>query len=121
MKKSLIVGLLTSVMFLSFASVVFADLPTSIQTLPEVSTFGQLIGALNRAMNIVFTVLIIGAVIITLFAAFEFLTGGGNPETLEKARGKIIWAVVAVVIALLAKGVPILLTNVSGGGTSLPI
>lgn len=105
MKKGLIVGLLTSVMFLSFVSLVFAALPTDVVQLPDVDKTG-LFKIVDNAANVIFTALLILAAVFVLLAAFQFITGGGNPEALEQARGKLIWAFVGIAIALLAKGLP---------------
>jgi magnesium-transporting ATPase (P-type) len=111
MKKSLIVGLLASVMFVSFASLVFAALPTEIQTLPgsTVTTPTALFNVIKNVGNIIFTVLIIVAVIFILLAAFQFITGGGNAEALEQARAKLIWGAVGIGVAFVAQALPTLL------------
>ncbi|TSC56926.1 MAG: hypothetical protein Greene071421_436 [Parcubacteria group bacterium Greene0714_21] len=113
MKKSLLIGLLASVMFLSFASLVFA-LPTDIETLPEVTKatlFGDT-GLINKAANLIFTGLLIVSTFFILIAAFQFVTGGGNAEALEKARAMLIWAVVGIAVAFLAKGLPTIIFGV---------
>lgn len=110
MKKTLIVGLLASVMFVSFAGLVFAQLPGEIKPLPNVvTTSGELFHVIKRAANIIFTVLIIVAVIFILLAAFQFITGGGDAEQITSARGKLIWAAVGIGVAFLAQAVPTLL------------
>lgn len=106
MGKSLIFGLLASVLMLSFASIAFAAVPTTIEGPPTVETFAQLSSIIDRAVNFVFTLLIIGAIIFIILAAFQFLTGGGDAEQLTQARSRIIWAGVAIVVAFAAKGLP---------------
>ena len=105
MRKGLIVGLLASVMFLSFASLVFAALPTDVTALPDVDKTG-LFKLFDNAANIIFTALLILAAVFILLAAFQFITGGGNAEALEQARAKLIWGAVGIGVALLAKGLP---------------
>lgn len=114
MRKGLIVGLLTSVMFLSFASLVFAaENPFELQTLPTtVTNETTFFNVIKNAANIIFTALIILAAVFILLAAFQFVTGGGNAEALEQARGKLIWAVVGVGVALLAQAIPTVVRNI---------
>jgi len=109
MKKILVVGLLTSVLMLSFASIAFAfHEPGGAVHAPPLVTTGNINKIFDNVINALFTLLLIGAAILLIVAAFEFLTGGGDPEQLGKARSKIIYAAVAIVVALLAKGLPAL-------------
>jgi len=118
MKKGIIIGLLTSVFMLSFASIAFAAVPTTVQTPATVETFGQLATVIDRVVNFIFTGLIIGAIIFVILAAFQFLTGGGDPEQLGQARSKIIWAAVAIAVGLAAKGLPTIFKAFLETGTS---
>lgn len=43
--------------------------------------------------------------VFVLWAAFDYLTAGGDAKKLEAAKNKIIYAVIAVVIALIATGI----------------
>jgi len=71
-------------------------------------------GVVDRAANVAFTALIIAAIIFVLVAAFQFLTGGGNPEAISGARDKLIWAAVGIAIALVSKGVAVILQTSLG-------
>lgn len=113
MKRNLITVLLASLSLLSFASLAFAALPTEVQTLPEGPTSAAgILGILKTAANIIFTVLLVVAVVFVLLAAFQFITGGGNAEALEQARSKLIWATVGVGVALLAQAIPTVVRNI---------
>ncbi len=50
-----------------------------------------------------FWLLMLLAVVFIIWAAFLYLTSGGNEEKTGKAKGYIVAAVVAIVIALLAR------------------
>jgi fumarate reductase subunit D len=65
---------------------------------------GQLLNILAGTVKWVYTVFFIVAVIFILFAAFNYLSGGDNPEKLKTARNQIIYAVIAIAVALLAVG-----------------
>ncbi|MBI2641968.1 MAG: hypothetical protein HYW96_00105, partial [Candidatus Wildermuthbacteria bacterium] len=45
-------------------------------------------------------------------AAFQFVTGGGKPEEVSAARQKLIYAVIGIAIALLARALPLVLRNI---------
>jgi phosphoglycerol transferase MdoB-like AlkP superfamily enzyme len=67
---------------------------------PE-AIFEILAGILRYAYTIFFIV----AVIFILVAAFNFLTAKDNPEKIKGARSQILWAAVAIAIALISVGV----------------
>ena len=62
------------------------------------------IDALNSIVNWLFTVLLIVAVIFILIAAFNFITAAGDPEKVKTARQFVIYALIGVVVAFLARG-----------------
>lgn len=49
--------------------------------------------------------LILLAVVFIIYAAYLFLTSGGNEEDIKKAKNYVIYAAVAIAVALLANGV----------------
>jgi uncharacterized membrane protein len=64
-----------------------------------------------------FYFLIILAVIFILVAAFRYLTAGGDPENVKKAGAVLLYAAVAIGVALLAKAVPMVIGTFLGAGT----
>jgi hypothetical protein len=46
-----------------------------------------------------------------IFAAFSYLTAGGDPEQVSKAKSRIIYAAVAIAVALLAVGFEVIIRN----------
>jgi hypothetical protein len=64
-----------------------------------------------------FYFLIIVAVIFILFAAFKYLTAGGDPENVKKAGSMLLYAAVAIGVALLAKAIPAIIGTFLGAGT----
>ncbi len=70
----------------------------------QVSTAGDLINVIRFIVRWVYILFFVIAVLMILFAAFTYLTAAGNEEKVKKARDSIIYAAVAVAVALLAVG-----------------
>lgn len=62
-------------------------------------TWSQLSGGIKNAMWAVFA---LTAVIMFIAAGIMFLTAGGDPTQLEKAKKAFLYGVIAVVVAILA-------------------
>ncbi len=80
------------------------------QTLPITN-----ITSLNSAVSFVcliaswlFTFLIVLTVLFVVVAAFVYLTAGGDPEKVRSATNWLIYAAVAIVVALLARSIPLI-------------
>lgn len=54
------------------------------------------------------------AVIFIFYAAFLYLTAGGEEEKVKKANHQLIYAVIAIVVALFAYGLPLFVKNILG-------
>ena len=111
--------LLSSVMVFAFAfsfmGIALAQAPgTGIITDPlDPALFGQQ-GAVTDTSSLV--AIIVGlvewiawfvgliAVLMGLYAGVLFITGGGNPEMLAKARSILLYAIVGIAVAILAFG-----------------
>lgn len=65
----------------------------------------------------VFTVFMIVAVIAIIYTAFMYLTAAGSEDKVKKARMALTFAIVAIVIALLAGSLPTLIQNIIGDGS----
>lgn len=90
--------------------------PSSLPTIGTTPT--GLIGILCGLANWMFTFLVVLAVIFVIYAAFKYLTAGGEPENVGKASSMLIYAAVAIAVAILAKGFPLLIGNLMGAGFS---
>jgi len=60
--------------------------------------------ALDRIMKFAFWLLIAVAVIFLIFAGLTFVTAQGDPEKIKKARDYVLYALIGVVVGVLAKG-----------------
>ena len=57
---------------------------------------------LQKITQYVYTVFFVVAIIYIIFAAFNFLTAGGDTKKVETAQSQIFWAVIAIAIALIS-------------------
>ena len=62
----------------------------------------------------IFIIILAIVAIMVLWGAFTLLTAGGSPEKQNTGRGYIIWAMVGMVVALLAKAIPAIVRAVMG-------
>lgn len=74
---------------------------------------------LNAVIIILFYVLMFVAVIYILLAAFNYLTAAGDVEKVEKAQKMLLYAVIAIVIGVLARSVPFIVKFFVGNLTGI--
>ncbi|MEK7510331.1 MAG: hypothetical protein AAB567_02085 [Patescibacteria group bacterium] len=74
----------------------------------------ELLELVKAITDWIFAIFLLTAVIFIILAAFQFLTGGGDPGKLAEARNKLIYAAVAIAVALLARGIPVVVKNIVG-------
>ena len=77
----------------------YQPIPTNVPSTP-----GELITLIDTIGNWFFTALLAIAVIFLVMAGFFFITAGGNPENVNKARQMLINALIGVAVGLAAKG-----------------
>ena len=75
------------------------------------STMGGLIDVLRGVVRWVYIIFFIIAVMFILFAAFNYLTAGGDSEKVTTAKNQLIYAAIAIVVALLAVGFEVIIRN----------
>jgi len=113
--------LLISPLFVT-AAVTPGGIPTheqlGIKEKPPVEDVPGLINAIAGIVKWVYTIFLIVAVMFILFAAFNYLTAGGQPEKVKSAHDQIIYAAIAIAIALLAVGAVAIIKDVLKGGGS---
>lgn len=68
-------------------------------------------------INWLFYLLLVAAVVFVLIAAFRYLTAAGDPEKVKAAGNTLLYAAIAVVVALIAKGIPFIAATFVGGTT----
>ena len=82
-----------------------------------VSSVPDLIGKVNKFVRLAVSVLFVLATIFIIIAAFKYLTGKGDPNEIKKAQGMIVWAIVAMVVALFAWAIPKLVVTFLGASS----
>ncbi len=75
-------------------------------------------GIICVAINWIFWFLIVLTIIFVLVAAFKYLTAAGDPEKVRSASHTLLYAAVAIIVALIAKGLPLIVSSFVGGGLS---
>lgn len=77
-----------------------------VQTAPTpVYSIEHILRILNTVIDWIFSILLIVAVIYILLAAFAYLGSAGDPEKVQAAQNRLIYAAVAIGVGLIAKGV----------------
>ena len=69
--------------------------------------------------NIATWLLTIGLTLSTLviiWSALQFMVSGGNKDMVERARKTIWYAVIGIIVLLLAKGITLIIAGFLGGG-----
>jgi len=66
---------------------------------PQFKTLGDFISGL---LNIAFFIAVFLAFYYLVWGAFQYMMAGGNKEDLAKARARITWALIGLVVVILA-------------------
>ncbi|MCP6726970.1 MAG: pilin [Patescibacteria group bacterium] len=110
MIKNILFGLIIAGVIFSF-SIPMVVLAQEDYEVPDLNK-NQIFEMIEKIADWMFTILLITSVFVILISAFQFVTGGDNPENLTKARQKLIWAVVGIGLAVAAKGIPTVIISV---------
>jgi len=109
MKKSLSTLILISIVVMFILPIMTPVYATTTQGL--ITQPGQVVGFINKVGDWFFTILMAVAGVFIILAAWTFLTAGGNPDNVTKARQMLIYAAVGIAVGVLAKGIPYLIEN----------
>ena len=71
----------------------------------------QLLSIIAAVVKWTYIVFFIVAVLFIVFAAFNYLSGGNEPEKIKTAHSQIMYAAIAIAMALLAVGVQAIVKN----------
>jgi hypothetical protein len=82
----------------------------------SITSLGSVLNLLCVVFGWAFWFLVILAVIFVVVAAFRYLAAAGNPENVGKAGSTLLYAAVAIAVALLAKAVPFVVGTFLGAG-----
>lgn len=92
-----------------------AEPPTGVMPNSSIQATGDVTAVICAVVDWIFYLLIIAAVVFVLIAAFRYLTAAGDPEKVKKAGATLLYAAIAVVIALVARGIPLIAASFLGG------
>lgn len=84
--------------FLTIPALVFAA------SAPVINTIDDIKNLIIKLTDWVFLLLAAIAVVILVWGAFEFVTSEGNPDKVKTAKDRVTFAIIALVLAILAKG-----------------
>jgi hypothetical protein len=73
--------------------------------------------ALDNITNFMFWLLMAVAVIFLFAAGITFITAGGDPEKVKRARDYVLYALIGVVVGVMAKGLTTFLRTIIEGTT----
>ena len=51
-----------------------------------------------------FVAFLLVAVVFIISAGWQFIAGGGDPQEVARARAKLLWGAIAIVVAILSRG-----------------
>lgn len=112
MKKNILaISILT---LFSLALVSFAVESNIVAPDVELSLWGTT-GILNKAINWLFGLVIFVAAIMLIWAGFTYVTSGGNADKMKTALNSVIYALIGIAIAILAKGFVYMICQFVGG------
>jgi len=87
--KKLISGLI-GLAILSLPVVTLANIPTTLDD------------AVGKIVNPLFLILVAISTVFIIYAAYTFVTSGGDPGKTETARTTLIYAIIGIIVAFLA-------------------
>ena len=70
-----------------------------------VTSIGDVYRVLNNILRYIYTLFFILAAIFIVLAGFTYLTAGGDANKVKEAKSRLTYAIIAIVIALIAVGV----------------
>ena len=115
MKKNLVILTLVGLLLVPTMTLLAAtpEVPGS----PPVTTLQNIVDLMEKIGKWIYAIVFALAIVFILVAAFQFLTAAGNPDAITKARQNLIYALVAVGIAVIAWGLPKLVLALLGTTT----
>jgi hypothetical protein len=113
MKKK-ILSILTFLALTTFiVAPVLAQVPGDLTGTPNsgINNVSDIYTRVKTIIQWVYTLFLALAVLFIILAAISYLTAGGDPAKVKKANGKLIYAIVAIVVAILAFSLKSIIVN----------
>jgi len=112
MKRNL--AILTLIGLLLMPTILLAAVIETPPATPPVTTLQNIVDIMDKVGKWIFAIVFALAIIFILVAAFQFLTAAGSPERIASARQMLVFALVAVAVAVVAWGLPTLVKTLLG-------
>jgi len=105
--KKVLVSLISAGLLLS-AVAVLAQGPVDAPGWAEV----DVMATLDNISNWLFAILLAVAVMAIIVAAYMFVTASGDPDKVKTARNFVLYALIGVIVALVARGLVLLMDRI---------
>ena len=86
---------------------------------PIVVTESAFTSSLMHIINWFFYLLVFAAVVLIIFGAWRYISAKGEESDIKAAHQYIVWAVIAVIVALLARSIVAFVLNISQQGSKM--
>jgi fumarate reductase subunit D len=87
----------------------------------QVRDINDIFQIIERLLSWLFALFILAAIFFVLWAAFKYLTSGGDPSKVGEATNRLIFAAVAIAVALLAASVQFIVGDLIGVDPTAPL
>src|SRR3989344_6095915 len=118
-KRVVALALLLAIQFVSGlhlgTNALAQEVPVLISDADEAQS--RFIGILCDVMGWMFSILLILSVVVVLAAAYVYVTAGGSAEKVKSGTRMITYAVIGIVVAMFARGVPLIVASLLGATT----
>ena len=73
-----------------------------------------LLTIVTNVTNWIFVIVMVFAIVFIVLAGLQFITGGGDASAISAAKMKLMYAAIGIAVALLARGIPMVVRNIIG-------
>lgn len=84
----------------------------SVENVPK--SVDALLAILGRIIKYMQFGLFTAAIFLFIIAAYDYLFSKGEPEKVKKAQDAILWGIIALVVGILAPGIPRIIAEILG-------
>jgi hypothetical protein len=78
------------------------------------SSGAEFLTLLENITDWIFAFAMIGAIIFIVLAGFQFISSGGDPNAVGEARRKLLYAAIGIAIAVMSRGIPVVVRSIIG-------
>lgn len=86
----------------------------------NITGYSDVTNIIGTVGNWMFGIILALAVIFILYAAFLYLTSGGDEEKVGKAKQYLVYAIIAIAVAVLSKGIVMVVQSFLPGADITP-